>query len=424
MWYDNFLNIFKSEDRIVSESPLERVERKSESINEDMEKVAIERIRETLRDRAYIISNAEDPDMPEEIKYHDLFSMYRNIEADDHVFAVTELIFASILMTDFGIFDKNGDLDPIKTKLLKRSWFFDYIKYSIEAEHWMFSLIQLIGQKDGAFDRVENVNRYHVRPKGGFVSKSAFQADRMVEFRKAPYADKMILIESDRHLGIFNYVSKKFILKREVEQFWAVFNELFTAPTLLIRTKFSNAKHRKDLLNMVENRKHSNAQIVDLDDEITELGRGGAGFESYRVFEENANKSISKVFTGQTMTFEDGSSRSQAEVHSVQQTMFMLKKKMKISIGINEELLPRMIKNGSPIAAEDSFKWIESANISVMDWSTIISSIATVFDLDETEVSEKIGLKVKTKEQQIEMKAKKEVQDKMDNLITTMLNQS
>lgn len=373
-------------------------------VNEELQKAALERVRETLKNWADAVESAEqlEPD------YSDLLNLYNNITLDPHVTALTDSILYDITQTPFHIVGANGEVDEDKTKLFQKSWFHDFIRYYLEADYYGYSLIQLIkeppqegDQPSEVYTKAENVDRYHIDLMQQGIKKDPAADEVDFYFNKPPLSDWTVFAKSNIHLGRFNNVAKSFIMKREVEQFWAVYNELFTTPYVYAKTDFNNKKHRNDLINLFTKRKHSGFGIIGLEDELAEIiTYSGAGWNSYKSFLEYANKQISKAFLGQTMVFEDGSSRSQAEVHERQKDTFVQARRVAIQFIINEELIPKMVKAGMPIAIDDSFEWHFAYEITPEQWAKIIQMLAGSFDMDETEISEKIGIDLKTKKQQ------------------------
>lgn len=414
-WYQ-----FWKQDVIIQKLERPKEDKTSESLNEKIDKEPLARVRESLKEWGEVVEAAENPFMPIGIKQMGLLNLYRNIAIDEHLFALTETIYNRVRETPFKIFTNNV-FNEEKTNLFKKSWFSKFIKLALEAEYWRFSLIQFLGIEDGTFSGIDNIDRFYVRPERKGVAKTMWQDEIKFSYDKKPYSDWCLFIESQTHLGRYNIVAKRFILKREVIQFWAVFNELYTTPYLTVKTQFNNANHRNDLITSLQNRKHSGFQVIDLEDDIqaVPLG-GGAGHTSYKEFEDSSNKGMSKAFIGSTMVTDDGSSYSQANVHENNTSSFMQARRVWLAEIINERLIPLMSNLGIKIDKNDEFKWELSEHLKVSDWAALIGLIAPHFDLDEKQVSEKIGLDVETKEVQTNGFEPK----KMEKVIKNLYNQA
>ena len=384
-----------------SEKIIERVyvpenSNEPKSIDEQLKKEALSRIRETLKNWATAVAEAEYIDKPDRTA---LFDLYQNIELDEHITALYDSILFSVTQTPFHIIDSTGEPNEEKTKLFKKNWFNEFIKYVLESDYWGYSLIQFKPIENGIFSGVENVDRYHIKPEKNGVCKYRYSDDIDFYYDKQPYDKWTIFVKGDKKLGRYNHIAKTFILKREVTQFWAVFNELFTTPHYYVKTDFNNKKHRNDLINFFEKRRHSGFSVFGLEDEINILSNNGQGWLSYKEFENTRNQQISKAFLGQTMVFDDGSSRSQAEVHERQKDIFIQGKRVWISGIINEKLIPKMAQLGIKISVDDEFAWDLTQEMTSKDYADTIQKVGSYFDFDDTEITEKIGLTVSKKEQ-------------------------
>ena len=96
--------------------------------------------------------------------------------------------------------------------------------------------------------------------------------------------------------------------------------------------------------------------------DIKESSRGDA----YNVYDkriDRANSEMSKGVVGQTMTVDDGSSKSQSETHlEVFENLCAADAKL-IAYVINDDLIPKMIRLGFPLAGL-TFKWDDAATYS------------------------------------------------------------
>lgn len=408
------------------QKPIEVIneETKKKSINKEVIKEPLDRIRASLKTWGEAVLDAENPYMPEGIKYQNLLNIYRNIELDPHVSAMTETIYNKVHQTPFQIIGKDGEKDEEKTEMFKYSWFGDFVRGILDADYWGFSLMQITGIENGNIKTLDNIERFYIRPESKGVSKNLWQDEISFDFSKSPLDKWTVFVKSPKHLGRYNIIAKRFILKREVEQFWAVYNELFTTPYYTVKTDFDNKNHRNNLINWLQARKHSGFAVVGKDDEISAISGGAGSFSSYKEFELSTNQAMSKAFLGSTMVLDDGSSRSQAEVHENNTDSFIQSKRVWIEGIINEQLIPKMQAIGLNITTDYKFRWILSQKMTVKDYSNLISQIAPYFDLDDKEVSEKIGMTVEKKEQQVVKAVNKKTANKVENVLEHLFNES
>jgi len=395
----------------------------TQNVQEELIKEPLERVRGSLKYWGEAVDDAENPFMPESIRYQNLLNIYRNIELDPHISAITETILNRIAQTPFQVTDKSGEIDEEKTAFFKTSWFLELVKYIIDADYWGFSLIQITDIKDGKIKKIENINRFYIRPEAEGVAQNLWQDDIFAKYNEAPLDKWTLFIKSPKHLGRFNTVAKSFILKREVQQFWAVYNELFTTPYYTVKTNFNDKTHRNNLINWLQARKHSGFAVVGTDDEISSIAGGGTGYVSYEAFKKDTNQDMSKAFLGSTMVLEDGSSRSQAEVHDNNTESFIRAKAVWIENIINEELIPKMQGLGLDISVDYTFKWVYAQKMTSKDWTEIIAQLSPHYDFEEKEITEKIGMRVDKKEQ-TEVNINQNQKTKLENVFNHLYNAS
>jgi hypothetical protein len=358
-------------------------------INEKLTAEINERIRSSLKSWADAVQEAENPLNEDGVKLKDLLNIYRNVELDPHITALVETIYNGITQTPFEI---EGDDN---SEIFEKSWFLDFVRYVLKSENWGLGAINFIYNPGEDSLVVEDVDRFYIRPdqKGFSYDLNEEKADEF--FDVAPWRNQIVYIDNDG-LGKFNHIAKRFIMKREVVQFWAVFNELFTTPYFIVETDINNDKHRKNLIDWLETRKHSGFAIVGHGDKLTPVSGNTRGFDSYEKFEKASNEDMSKAFLGGTMVLDDGSSRSQSEVHERNLNSFVQAKRQYIEFLINEKVIPILAGFGL-INSAARFKWNLSHQYGPKEWADILQKIGGLFKFDLEEISEKLGLKVEEK---------------------------
>lgn len=357
------------------------------------------RIRASIKGWGESVNDAENLYLSDSLRYRTLLGIFRNIELDPHVQAIREIIFNWITQSEFNIVNENGEVDDDRTKLFKMPWFFDFVRYAIDGDLYPFNLMQITSIENGV-PKITDVNRFNVRPNQMYVSKSLWQDIRDYDLSKDPYRGWTMLIKSRNHLGKYNSIAKSFILKREVMQFWGVYNELFTTPYFIVKTNFNNDEHRANLIEWLQNRKHSGFAVVGNDDEIQATTNSGSGYDSYERFIDMCNKEISKALLGSTMVLEDGSSRSQAEVHESNTQKVIEGWKNWIAGIVYEVLIPTLSNLGIDIPTGYRLEWVKSDKMNVESWAKVISQLAPHFDIDMEDAQAKVNLNLGEKQQQ------------------------
>jgi hypothetical protein len=149
----------------------------------------------------------------------------------------------------------------------------------------------------------------------------------------------------------------------------------------------NDKEHRTNIINWLSNRKHSGYAVFGKDDVVNAISNGGAGWNSYESFINYLNNSIAKVFLGGTMLIEDGSSRSQSEVHERQTQIFINSKRRFIESVINTKYLPMLGIEGR------EFKWDLSETLNLKELADVISKMSN-YNFDATALTEKYGIEI------------------------------
>ena len=117
-------------------------------------------------------------------------------------------------------------------------------------------------------------------------------------------------------LGLAHYLYWPVKFKRGGMQYWLKFLDKFGAPSLVAKyPEGATDEQQAALLSTVHQIRNDSAMILpeNMMVELVEANR--AGKPEYAALCDKMNDAISKIVVGQTMTTDDGSSRSQAEVH-------------------------------------------------------------------------------------------------------------
>lgn len=106
--------------------------------------------------------------------------------------------------------------------------------------------------------------------------------------------------------------------KRNAIKFWMIYLDKFAMPTAMgkvPRGKAENTQELNKVLQMLGAIQSDSAVAIPEDIEVELLEAVRSGSADYSVVVERMDKAISKIVLSQTMTTDNGSSRSQAEVH-------------------------------------------------------------------------------------------------------------
>ena len=246
-----------------------------------------------------------------------LIRIFNEVFLDAQVTAVIGTRINKLLATKWVLKDANGDINVEATAMIDRKWFQDVRKYVNEAQYYGYSLIQLGAIVNDQFTDIVIVPRQNVvaKYKGVNATTGSYTAETLVKFKEKPYQFWCIWADSGT-LGLLTQVSPHALWKKNSLGFWARYLELFGMPIRLGKTDIADKARKANMSAMLKNMSSAAWATFDLRDTIEFIQSGGTtGNSVYKDMSEFNNSEISKIILGQTMTTDNGSSRSQAEVH-------------------------------------------------------------------------------------------------------------
>ena len=117
-------------------------------------------------------------------------------------------------------------------------------------------------------------------------------------------------------LGLGHWCYWPVLFKRNGLKFWLIACEKFGMPTAVGKYDANASKdERARLLAAVQAIQTDAGIIMPRDMEVSLLEAAKSGTADYKTLHDTMDETIAKIVLGQTMTSEDGSSKSQAEVH-------------------------------------------------------------------------------------------------------------
>jgi len=174
------------------------------------------------------------------------------------------------------------------------------------------------------------------------------------------------------------------IWKRNAQQSWAEFTEKYGMPLISATTNKTSSADIKRIESML-NALGEAAQAVLPEGTSIDI-KPFAGSDSYNVYDKQIariNEEISKPLVGGTMTTDNGSSRSQSEVHerNLDDKIALLDKRT-IEFIVNNQLIPIMQVWGWNVNAEtDKFRFKPSFEIDLTKHWEIVNGILTRFEI-------------------------------------------
>ena len=377
----------------------------------------IERRTETIKkntaawQRAYDV--AKDPYLEDR---RELIDIYENIEIDSHVSSCVQIVTNELLQSELLIYNEAGEIDEEVMKFFDKQWFQDFVSIALESIYWGYSTIQLGEKKPGvnSYPWVKSVYRQNVIPEIPAVklrSNDIKNSGEKIDLTKNPYKNWVIHVypklPGDQYrLGKFNKIAKLYIIKTEMIRLWASFNELFAAPVRVLKTDLNDDEQKRRAHQKMMELSGMATVVIGLHEElelVNSSSSSGDAHNNYKALIQDINKEISKCIIGATMINEDGSSRSQAEVHESTATAnYEMIKKYLIEPVVNDQLIPLMRLHGFPIPEGHYAKYKDEDEMGKADWADMITKLSPYFDVPTDFVEQMTGVEVEDKSEPVQ----------------------
>lgn len=313
------------------------------------------------------ITAAEKPDNPKRLQ---LYTLYAEMLLDAHLKAVYQKRKLAIQNTkiEFVRPGKEG-IDESIELIIKRSWFIKMLGYIMDQVGWGHSLIEFIPNRikpELAIGDVRLIERRNVIPEFGVVALK--QGDTTgILYREPPVSNYVMEIGDTKDFGLFMEAAQYVIYKRGGFGDWAQFAELFGMPFRLGKYNPHDEQSRIKLNEALENAGSASHAVIPEGTSLEFLASGGVNNSSSNVYSgliEMCNKELSKLFLGNTMTTEDGSSKSQAQVHAEVEYEINEADRQRVEFILNDQLIPILVDTfGLKQFADGYFKFDDSDDL-------------------------------------------------------------
>lgn len=323
----------------------ERKRRDLSNIIKRIKQTQLVRTREDVKKWRDALSKAESKHLPDRT---DLNRIFNDIMLDAHLTSLVQTIVLKIQASPFYVEDANGEINDELTEVFRKKWFRDFVKYVVEAPIYGYSLIQFGDALGDCFKETELVPREYVVPERRAVKTHLRQSSTdLTFFDDRPFDLWTIFVHEAGDLGLLTKAAPLVIWKKNVLGAWSEAAELFGMPIRTGKTDINNPTAYKNMTDMLENMGSAAWAVMDSDDEInlTEITKS----DYYNVYDklvERVNSELSKLLLGQTMTSDNGSSRSQAEVHERVLDDYIAAMLTLVTDTTNDQLIPLMQRHG------------------------------------------------------------------------------
>lgn len=333
-------------------------------------------------------------------KRNNLLLIYDDAVIDLHLSGAMSNRKAETMAMGFKIVDKNGKEKPELTELFEAEWFKEFIDLSLDSVFYGHSLIQFgnrITEPRLGFTSVELVPREHVIPEFGVIIRDASDEPKKgLDYTTSPLADWCISVGKNKNLGLLLKMCPQTISKKNQFAFWDKFGEIFGMPIRVGTTNSRDVKDKNEIKSMLANMGSAAWGLFPEGTTLQIIGSSqGDAFNVYDKRIDRANSEMSKGILGNTMTMDNGASKSQGEVHERIQDNLLWADKDFIRDVINNKLFPFLTNiHGFPLAGY-RFDWDESIEYTSEQQLAIDTFLATYCDVDPAYFAERYNAPVK-----------------------------
>jgi SPP1 gp7 family putative phage head morphogenesis protein len=352
----------------------ERISPADKRIIDAIVKQYADRSRKDIQKWRTAIKMAEHPEKPRMNQLHDL---YNDLKTDGHYKSLIRLRKYASLNTAFTITDGDGEVNEEATSFFNKAWFYKFISNAMDSIFYGTTLVELLMVKDKKAD-FKVIPRRNVIPQLKAVLPDVTKDD-YINYADPYYENWLIEVtDEETELGLMNDIVPNLIWKRNVAQSWAEFCEKFGMPLITATTNSNDPKTIDRVNDMLFQLGEASLAVFPQGTtiEFKESNRTDA-FRVYSEFIKTCKSEIATAIVGGDMIIENGSSRSQSEVHerNLDDKIAVADKRF-IKFLVDDQLIPLLIRQGVNVLKEgDVLEFDQSHNLELDKFWDIVSGM-------------------------------------------------
>lgn len=365
------------------------MEKISKFTKEDI--IRFDRSRKSIEDwlRAWIM--AENPQTP---RLQRLIDLYEYVMMDDHLTGAIENRKLDVLSEKYVICNATGEPDEELTKLVRKTWFKELLALALDSIYYGHSLIELGDiEANNEIKEVTLIERRCVIPSKKMVTRTPGEVTG-IDFTMPEIADDYIFVGKKKDLGLLLKAAPNVIYKRYAKAAWVEHAEVFNLPFLHAKTDLMDLVRKSNMVEALQEAGRERTMLTDLGDEVTPVPMSAT--DAYRIYlelEQSCNKGNSKLINGETMTMDEGSSRSQSETHEDTSDKRTKAYREMLEDLINEQVLEKLTNKGYPFA-DCTFKFDVTRQVPTTEKVSVYTMLLQYYDISEEQIQEEFGVEV------------------------------
>lgn len=357
----------------------------------------VNRSRQGIQEWRQAIEAADNYDNPRWYLLQDLFEY---LEPDGHLGSQVDIRKGATEANHWYIRDsKTNKEQPDKTKLLQKEWFFNLVGELLDSIFKGYTVVQLI-------DSVKMI--WTPIPRRNFVPQKDMvlfevNGDEGVNVTDPAFQNSIICIKSQRKFGIMNDIIPDLVWKKNSRQSWAEFSEKFGQPLLTATTNKADQKSIDRIEAMLQQLGEAARAVLPAGTtiDIKSALQSGDPYKVYLLQANYSDEQISKRYLGGTMISDNGSSRSQSEVHERTLNYILAERDRRmIEFAVNDQLIPILRNIGMPFSDTDEFIYDRSEDLRLTEQWNIVNQALSHYDIPDEWVSETFNFPIKGRKPQ------------------------
>lgn len=379
--------------RVTAESKTKpgQIPAKDSIIISQLAKEAVDRARAEIKKWRDAMTAIDDPENPRWAILQDLLD---NLSTDGHLMACIQVRKAATLSSRFYVKDKTtGKEQEEKTDMLMVEWFHTMMDQLLDSVFRKYTVIEL---SDPTVMGWTMWPRRNLCPQKHRLYFEAF-GDKHIVYTDPAFIKNVLELQSSSTFGILNDIVPQLIWKRNAQQTWADFSERFGIPLISATTTKSDKKELDRVQAMLNALGQSATALLPEGTTVTIHDQATKG-DPYNIFKEQiktSNDEISKRILGGTMITDNGSARSQSEVHerTLDRKIAESDRRM-IEFFVNGRLIPLLRLWGFSFADNDQFVFDRSEELNLSDHWKIVYDASDIYEMDQDWVSSRFNLQI------------------------------
>ena len=369
-------------------------------LDEDRIKTLYDTKRKSMNDFVKIYANVANNDyygkVSGKLDYrHKLMDLYQYVMLDTHLSSIIDSLFHQIVGERYTLNNPDGSINKEATKLIKKSWFVDYIRGVLEAKAFGYTLMQLgeLDKETGSLDEVVQISRHNVCPNNSFVLEWIHGVAGW-DITDSEHKLDHVLVDGKEGFGwllkcVPMIISKRFALSSHTQ-----YAETYGIPLIIGKTTDDSFTEKQNLANEIAAARDTRVIVTGTEDEINFLNQ--ISNDTNKIYTELVrltNDEVTMLILGQSATTESQAYVGSAEIQYRVMVDRVQAIREYVTNHINEELMWRLVEKGMDVDGLE-FTYSNAMELSPKETTDMLRVMLQSYEISPEEIEEMTGIKV------------------------------